>query len=114
MREGFLKKIGPLGMAIILIISAASIYMAFTVDLGVPQRYISQHDAEYYSQNAGTMEELLDELREFVFPALEGITESYVSQGGRVVIHAEQEHLERVRILIIRDFDEALFEFLPS
>ena len=112
MREDFLKKIGPFGMALILILSAVGTYLAFTIDLGVPQRYLSLHDTEYYSSSAGTMAELLEELRENVFPSLEGITEAYVLPGGKLIrIRVTAEQYGRVRAAILRDFDESLFEF---
>jgi hypothetical protein len=112
MGTDFLKKIGPLGAAIVLIISAAGIFLAFTADLGVPERHSSRHDTAYYAQNAATMAELLSELREFVFPSLEGVTGAYVSPDGeRIIIHVERARQARVRAAIVRDFDESLFEF---
>jgi len=112
MRTDFLKKIGPFGAALILIISAVGIYLAFTADLGVPDRYESQHDTSYYKRNSETMNELYTELQEFVFPGLEGITGSYIPPGEkRVVVCVESEYLDRVRVVLIRDFDESLFRF---
>ena len=112
MRTDFLRKIGPFGAALILILSAVGIFMAFTADLGVPERYESRHDAAYYAQNADTMAELLAELREFVFPSLDGITDSYISRDSKhIVIHADSKSLGRVRAVIARDFSEELFIF---
>jgi len=112
MRTGFLKKVGPFGAALILILSAIGIFLSFTVDLGVPDRYVSRHDAAYYSQNADTMAELLTELRDNVFPTHEGIIDSSISPDGRhIIITVERGRVDRVRALIHRDFDEELFIF---
>jgi len=112
MRTDFLKKIGPFGAALILIISAVGIYLAFTVNLGVPERYESRHDMAYYTESAETMAELHSELIEFVFPGLEGITDSYISpEDTLIIVCVEKEFLNRVSAVLIRDFDESLFRF---
>jgi len=112
MGSDFVKKVGPVGIILILVISAAGIILSYTADLGVPQRYESKHDTSYYARDAETMAQLLAELREFVFPSLEGIVDSYVSNdGGHIVIHVETRQLNKVRAVILRDFDESLFAF---
>ena len=113
MREGFLKKIGPIGSALILILSAVGIALAFTIDLGASSRYDSRHDESYYTQTAENMAELLDELREEVFPKVDGITDSYVSQDGTcIIIQTNKTDAERQLRYILRSFDQALFEVL--
>jgi hypothetical protein len=113
--EDFVKKIGPFGAALVLVLSAVAIILAFTIDLGVPERYVSLHDTEYYMQNTETMAELLDELREHVFPRLEGITNSYVSPNGDVVvIYINEADFEKTRGTIVRDFEDIMFEFQKS
>ena len=115
MREDFLRKIGPIGAAFILIFSALGIILAFTVNLSAPVRHESLHDTAYYLQSAETMGELLSELREHVFPGLAGIGDSYVSpRGDRVVIHIDSANFPHTRGMILRDFDEVLFIFEPS
>jgi hypothetical protein len=115
MGSDFVKKIGPVAAALVLILGAIGIIMSYTIDFGVPEHYISKHDTAYYAQNAETMSELLAELREFVFPTLDGIIESRVSQdGGRVVIRIDRANFEIVRAVLIRDFDEDLFSFESS
>jgi len=112
MGTDFFKKIGMFGAVLFLILSAAGVILFFTADLGVPDRYESRHDTAYYAQNADTMAELLGELREFVYPNIEGITESYLSADGKsIIIRAESRNLNRVRVTILRDFDEELFIF---
>ena len=114
MREDFLKKIGPLGAALILILSIVGIVLAFTVDLGASTRYDSRHDEAYYTQNAGTMAELLAELHDEVFPAYGGITNSYVAPSGdRIIIHIGDADLEQQLRFTLRAFDQALFEIIP-
>jgi len=115
MREDFLKKIGPAASILILVISALGIFLAFTVRFSPLERYESLHDTAYYMQNAETMAELHTELREFVFPVLPGITDSYVSpDGGCIVVHIDSANFTRTSTALIRDFDEALFEFVKS
>ena len=112
MGKDFVKKIGPLGMVMILLFSAVGTFMLFSADLGAPPRYDSRHTAEYYGQSAETMEELHEELRIYVFPSIEGILESSVLPDGRqILIRTSPEHYDRVKAAILRDFDEALFEF---
>jgi len=115
MGSDFVKKVGPVGIILILVISAAGIILSYTADLGVPERYYSKQNTEYYAQNADTMNELLAELREFVFPSLDGITQSYLSEGGGViVIFIDEINYNKVRAVILRDFDESFFEFHKS
>ena len=115
MGADFVKKIGPFGAALVLILSIIGIYMAFTADLGIPERYTPQHSMEYYAQSPEAMLVLLRELRENVFPALEGITESQVSPTGNfIIIKVERTHLNRVKATITRDFNENLFRFEPT
>ena len=115
MGRDFIKKIGPLGMALIIIFGVLSTYMMFTADLGVPPRYRSLHETEYYRQSGETMEQLHDELREHVFPAMDGILESAVLQDSRQIrIRVNSAYYDRVKSAILRDFDEILFEFQRS
>jgi hypothetical protein len=112
MREDFLKKIGPLGSALIIFLSAIGIALAFTFDFGVPERYESQYDTAYYIQSVETMEELHEELKTFVFPALGGIVNSNLSaDSNRIVIYIETAYYDRTIAALLRDFDGILFEF---
>ena len=113
MGDDFLKKIRPAGAVFILVLSAVGIILAFTINLSLPKQYESMHDTAYYMQNSETMLELLDELRQFVFPALEGVTDSYIAPSSdRIVIQMDRAYLERNRSIITKSFDELLFEFI--
>ena len=106
-----ISKIKPFGAILVLIFGILTIALCFVANLGVPENYESLHDAAYYSQNDDTRAELLDELREHVFPQLSGVVDSFVADGRvRVLIRAED--FDKTRAVLIRDFDEVLFEFL--
>ena len=110
-----LQVIKPLGGILILLFSALGIIMLFTADLGVPVRYESLHETEYYAQNADTMSELLDELYENVFPALPGEPSGALNEAGdKIIITVGEEDFGKVKSVILRDFDESLFAFEPT
>ena len=110
-----LQTIKPLGGIIILVLSALGIIMLFTVDFGVPDRYESLRETEYYARNADTMAELLDELCEHVFPAYPGEPHGALNEAGdKIIITAGEKDFEKVKALILRDFDESLFVFAPT
>ena len=107
-----LQVIKPLGGILILIFSALGIIMLFTADLGVPKRYESLHETEYYARNADTMAELLDELYKNVFPALPGEPHGELNEAGdKIIITVGEKDFEKVKAVILRDFDESLFVF---
>ena len=107
-----LQVIKPLGGILILIFSALGIIMLFTADLGVPEKYESLHETEYYAQNADTMAELLDELYKNVFTELPGEPHGELNEAGdKIIITAGEEDFEKVKAVILRDFDESLFVF---
>ena len=107
-----LKVIKPFGAVLILVLSIAVTVMFFKADLHVPKPYISEHDTEYYAQSYETMCEMLDELKEHVFPQLGMDIEAFVSpDAGKVIIRVSGENHDKVRAVILRDFSEELFEF---
>ena len=108
-----IAKIKPLGAVLIAVLGILGIIVCFTADLGVPAQYQSQHDTAYYSQNADTLAELLDEAREHVFPNLSGIVSAEVT-GGVVSVHVEARELDKARAVLQRDFGEGLFEFFKA
>jgi len=112
MGKDFVKKIKPVGIVMILLFSIVGTYMMFTFSFDIPPRYESIHTTDYYRQNAETIQELHTELQEFVFPSIDGILESSVLPDQRMIlIHVSSEHHDKVKAIILRDFDEELFVF---
>lgn len=105
-----IAKIKPVGAIAIVVLSAVGIFMSFTVDLGVPERYTPRHDTAYYTQNAEAMAELLLEVQTDVLPRLDGVTDCYIAADGtRIVVEAEPGELDKVKAVLERDFGEGLF-----
>ena len=110
-----LKKLKPIGIVVILGAAVLALILCFTADMGIPPKYESLHDAEYYLQSEETMNELISELEENVFPGLEGITSyGYDPTSGKLRITIERGSYGRVEQVLLRDFDERLFEFLKA
>ncbi len=107
-----IKKLKPLGVVLILAFSVVALIVCFTADMGVPKPYESAHDADWYRQSPDTLESLLAEARENVFPALTGIREASVdAQAMRVSVTVEKKQLDKARLVLERDFGTELFEF---
>lgn len=112
----FVKKIRPIGAAIVLLMGVLITITLFTVDLGVPPRHYPMHETEYYLQSVETMEKLKSELIEYVFPAFASakiITEIVQLPDNtlRLGVFVERDYLGRVRAVLERDFDPLLFVF---
>ena len=110
-----LKKLKPLGIVLILGCSLLALIMCFTVDMGVPPVYESKHEAEYYRQSEETLQELLKELEEFVFPNLTGIVSCGINTDTRKIdIVTDPEYTDKVRLVLERDFGTELFTVTAS
>ena len=110
-----LKTIKPVGGIVIVVFLLLGIIASFTVNLGVPKTYTPRHDTAYYTQNADTLNELLDELRANVFPSLDGITDAYVdAQNLKLVISVDSTDYGKATAVISRDFDASMFEFVET
>ncbi len=110
-----LKKLKPIGIIIILGAAVLALIVCFTADMGIPPKYESAHDAEYYLQSEDTMNELAAELEENVFPQLPGVTACrYDAGSGKLAVFIENSEYGRVKQVLLRDFDERLFEFCRS
>ena len=108
-----IKKLKPLGVILILGFSILALIVCFTADMGIPKKYESLHDTEYYAQNSDTMNELLHEIEANVFPALPDIEEAYLNDSGtQIIIVADSESYDKVAAVISRDFDASLFSFV--
>ena len=105
-----LKALKPLGVILILGCSILALIVCFTADMGVPERYDSVHEPEYYRQSEETLRELAEELEEFVFPRLTGI-ESYGinAETKKIEIVTDADYTDKVRLVLERDFGTELF-----
>ena len=105
-----LKKLKPLGIILILGCSILAFITCLTVDMGVPPRYESKHEVSYYMQSEETMQELVAELEENVFPNIDGI-ESYSinAETGKIDIVTDPDYTSKVRLVLERDFGTELF-----
>jgi len=110
-----IKKLKPLGVVLILVAAVLALITCFTADMGVPPKYESMHSAEYYLQSEATMQELVLELEQHVFPNLDGITR-YELMGDtcKLAIYIDSENYVTVEQVLLRDFDARLFEFFES
>ena len=105
-----LKKLKPLGIILILGCSILALITCFTADMGVPPRYESVHESEYYRQSEEHMLELVDELEENVFPNMEGILSySIDSVNFKINIVTDPDYTAKVRLVLERDFGTELF-----
>lgn len=105
--QQFVKMLRPAGCAVFLIIFAAFMVMCFTADDAPIKGYAVPQDSEYYAEH---IDELQSELEENVFPRLDGVVSSEISDGI-LRITVESEELETVKTAITHYYSEALFEF---
>ena len=105
-----LKKLKPLGIILILGCSILALITCFTADMGVPPKYDSVHEPEYYRQSEETMQELISELEENVFPNIEGILSYSINiETKKIDIVTDPDYTEKVRLVLERDFGTELF-----
>ena len=107
-----IKKLKPLGVVLILAFTVFVIILCFTADMGVPEPYESLHDTQYYMQSEDTLQELVFELEENVLPNLEGsVTFTVLPEDKKVLVTTGEDNYDKVRLVLMRDFSEELFEF---
>ena len=106
-----LKKLKPLGIVLILGCAILAFITCVTADMGVPPRYESKHEPEYYRQSEETMQELVSELEEFVFPNIEGINDYYIDTETMTLwIWTTEEYAKKIELVIQRDFGTELIQ----
>ena len=110
-----LKKLKPIGIIMILGCSILALIVCFTADMGVPERYDSVHEAEYYRQSEDTLNELVSELEEFVFPRLTGVEGYSVNtETMKIDIVTDADYTKKVQLVLERDFGTELFTVTSS
>jgi hypothetical protein len=105
--EDFVKKIGPIGAALFLLLGIATTVILFTAGRDPIPGYAPPQDTAYY---AAHLDELQAELEASVFPALSGAV-SCREENGRLEIVIRKEDFAVTRAAILRYFDGSLFIF---
>ena len=109
--EEFVKMLRPVGCILCLLTCILVVILCLTSGRDPIPGYESPHDTAYYTQHATGTEELIQELTDSVFPALDGIQDCYAGNDGTVVITIDSDYFAISRSAILRYFDESLFEF---
>ncbi len=108
--EDFVKKIGPVGAALFLLLGVAVTVILFTSGRDPIPGYAPPQDTAYY---AAHLNELRAELEAKVFPALSGV-QSCHEMDGRLEITIRKEDFAVTRAAILRYFDPSLFLFVQE
>lgn len=110
-----LEKLKPVGIVLILGCAVLAFILCMTVDIGVPEKYESLHSSEYYRDSADNLNELIGELRENVFPELQGIVDCRADTDAMtVIVVTERGYTDKVRAVLERDFGEGLFNVITE
>ena len=105
--QTFVKNIRPAGCALFLILAILVTAVCLTSGRDPVPGYAAPQTMEYYAENPA---ELVSELEENVFPALEYDMTAAVTDGS-VTLTIEDENFVIGRAAILRYFDESLFVF---
>lgn len=106
--ESFVKRIGPAGMALFLILAVLVAAICLTSGRDPIPGYAAPETAEYYAAHP---DELAAELEENVFPSLPDYTLSAEAAGDTVTVTVENGNFAAARAAILRYFDESLLTF---
>jgi hypothetical protein len=108
--QAFLQRIGPAGMALFLVLAVLVTWICLTSGRDPVPGYAAPQTTEYY---AAHLDELAEELKTNVFPALPEYTMSAAAEDGgtTVTVTIDSEHFVAGRGAILRYFDESLFSF---
>ena len=106
--QDFIRRIGPAGMALFLILAALVTWLCLTSGRDPIPGYEAPQTTEYY---AGHPEELAAELETHVFPALPDYDMTAAVSGGSVTVTIDSEHFVVGRAALLRYFDGSLISF---
>lgn len=106
--QEIVKWLKPAGCALVLFITALAMILLFTAGRDPVKGYIPPQTSEYYSAHP---EELKSELEQNVFPALSGVQDCEVTDGGKLRITLIGDDYAVARSAILRYYDKELFEF---
>ena len=105
-----LQKIKPIGVVLILGFSILALILMFTADMGVPEKFVPEHETEYYLASPEHLDELLGELEERLFPEFEDIDYYVSAESMKIVVKGEGKTAKRAEQVLLRDLDERLFK----
>ena len=108
--QDFLKRIGPAGMALFLVLAVLVTWICLTSGRDPIPGYTAPQPTEYY---AAHLDELAAELETNVFPALPdyAMSASVPDGGTTVTVTVDDDHFVAGRAALLRYFDECLFSF---
>lgn len=109
-----LQKIKPIGVVLILGFSILALILMFTADMGVPEKFVPEHETEYYLESPGHLEELLGELEERLFPEFEDIDYYANAESMKIVVKCEGKAAKRIEQVLLRDLDERLYKVIEQ
>ena len=105
--QEFVKKIGPFGCVLFLLLFAAFLVICFVSGNNKIEGYEPANTSEYYVQREETLEELADEVENNM---LSGKVDCH-SNGEKVIVTIPEEEYFQIRSSILEYYDEGLFEF---
>lgn len=105
--QDFIKKIGPAGCALFLLLAALTAVLCLTVGRAPIPGYKPPHDTAYWAAHT---DELAAELTDNVLPRLEYSARAE-ADGNVVVVTIDPDGFAVTRAAILRYFDESLFSF---
>ena len=107
--QDFLRRIGPAGMALFLILAVLVAAICLTSGRDPIPGYSAPETTAWYAEHP---EALVRELEENVFPALPAEYDLRASvSGGTVSVTADSAHFVVARAALLRYFDSGLFTF---
>ena len=109
-----LQKIKPIGVVLILGFSLLALILMFTADMGVPEKFVPEHETEYYLETPEHLNELLDELEERLFPEFEDIEYYANAETMKIVVKGEGKTIKRLEQVLLRDLDERLYKIIEQ
>ena len=109
-----LKKIKPIGVVLILGFSLLALITMFTADMGVPEKFIPEHDTAYYLESEEHMNGLLSELEDRLFTEFEDIDYYVSADSMKIIVKAPKITAKKVEQVLLRDIDERLFRVIEQ
>ncbi len=105
--QEFVKKIGPVGCVIFLLITVGFLIICFKPATHSVEGYEAPHDSDYYAQH---IDELKTELEGNFIPLVEGVT-GCALEGSQVRLSIQEENFPDVVNGITYYYDKELFIF---
>ncbi len=107
--QEFVKKIGPVGSVLFLLVFAAFLVMCFMPPKAA-DGFSPAYDTAYYTESAEHMEELKTELEKDLLPQLKIDATTQISGEKLVVTFSEADYKAGAEG-VLKHYDESLFVF---